>query len=1102
MLMRTGLQLRRYLKSAFSSGKVAVNLSSSLNAGTFHLALILLAALIVLDAEAASPPVINSFNPAFGPVGTVVTITGQNFSAAVSNNVIYFGAVRATALAAATNSLTVTVPFGATAPLTVTTSNLTAASEFPFIVTFNSAQAVATNSFEPRVNFGAPLNPYGLVIGDWDGDGKPDLATIGAGVAKLSLFRNTSTGAVINATSFGTKVDFATGGTPRGVAFADLDGDGKLDLVTANNGPDTVSVFRNISTNGGINTSSFAARADFGVGNAPYAIAIKDLDGDGKPDLVTANGNGDSISILRNTTTNGVISFAPKVDLSVGNNPRKVALADLDGDCKPEILAVNTSSGTLSILQNQSTNSVINTNSFGTKVDFPIASAWDVDVGDLDGDGKLDVVVSGGTEHTMSVLRNLISDGVITTNSFAPRVDFTVGSGSGDQGEAEIIDLDGDGKPDLVAVSKASDAVYVFRNVSTPGDFTTNSFTPSIVFSGGNGTYAVASADLDGDSRPDIVVTDLNSDNIAVLKSAVPIIPIAITSFTPTQAMGGMAITVFGTNLNRAMGVRLNGNRLDFSVTSSTQLSFTLPFCGASSGPIGIETLGGIITSSNAFDVLMSPIVSGTNGFNLEAARCGGGLVTFAVDGIITVTNAQVISLDTTLDGTEHNVTISGGDAVGVFRVNSGVHLTLKNLTIVNGQAVGRGGGIYNDGGIVTVTDCTFSNNQTIGNTSYSTGAGGALCNSSPAFSSPATLIVNNCTFVNNRAVGATGTTPGTPGQVGGNGGSGEGGAIWNNGYLAITNTTLYNNQAIGGAGGRGGQGFDGYTYQYQCGSYCCDPGPFGCNQHCAIYCTGTVYGGPGGNGGNGGDGYGGDIYDASDATIVNATFASGLATGGPGGLAGGNGTYNISGSGSPGANGSGAGGNIYEETGWPLFKNTIVANSTAGGNFAGNGITDAGSNLSSDATLPFTITSNFTNTNPNLGPLANNGGTTLTMALLPGSPAVRAGTPNGAPSADQRGQLRKSLQIDIGAYESPVTPSGIQSRLAATKPAEAGPFELMFTNTPGASFSIWSSTNVTLPFVNWVFSGFAREIAPGQFQFNDKAAANAPQSFYRVSSP
>jgi len=139
----------------------------------------------------------------------------------------------------------------------------------------------------------------------------------------------------------------------------------------------------------------------------------------------------------------------------------------------------------------------------------------------------------------------------------------------------------------------------------------------------------------------------------------------------------------------------------------------------------------------------------------------------------------------------------------------------------------------------------------------------------------------------------------------------------------------------------------------------------------------------------------------------------------------------------------------------------------------------------------------------PKLGPLTNNGGSTLTMALLAGSPAIEAGDDSvlGAPfsiATDQRGFPRRiGVHVDIGAFES--AGSLYISRLNRLA---NGASQIIFNQTPGASFTVLTATNVSLPLSNWTVLGVATEIAPGQFQFNDPQATNSAQRFYRLRSP
>jgi len=320
----------------------------------------------------ASPPTISSFSPTSGPIGTTVTITGTNFSTTAANNIVYFGAVKAVVTMASTTSLSVAVPIGATyQPITVTANGLTAYASKPFIVTFAGGGSITSTSFASKVDFTTGIQPYNIAISDVDGDGKPDLAATNEYSHTVSIFRNTSTSGSVTASSFAPKVDFATGSY--GIAISDVDGDGKPDLVVT--GGNTVSVFRNTSTSGAVTAGSFAPKVDFLTGSSSASsmcVAICDVDGDGKPDLVVANDANDTVSVFRNTSTTGTItanSFASKVDFAAGW-AHSIAVGDVDGDGKPDIVVANANANTISVLKNTSTSGSITASSFAPKVVF------------------------------------------------------------------------------------------------------------------------------------------------------------------------------------------------------------------------------------------------------------------------------------------------------------------------------------------------------------------------------------------------------------------------------------------------------------------------------------------------------------------------------------------------------------------------------------------------------------------------------------------------------------------------------------------------------------------------------------------------------------
>jgi hypothetical protein len=395
--------------------------------------------------------------------------------------------------------------------------------------------------------------------------------------------------------------------------------------------------------------------------------------------------------------------------------------------------------------------------------------------------------------------------------------------------------------------------------------------------------------------------------------------------------------------------------------------------------------------------------------------------VKFACDGTITLGSTIAFWVDTILDGSGHQVTISGGNLVQVFQVNNNVSLTLINLTIANGLSTnGYGGGIYN-GGTVNAMNCHFIANQAQGawggyyGLPGKDGCGGAVYNSG-------TLNIIDCSFAWNSARGGKGgegiMTSYLPAGIGGVGGAGNGGAIYNLGLLAIKGSTFTSNSTIGGTGGFGGGG------------------------------AMSLYPIDGGAGGMGGDGNGSILFNNGSASLVNSTFALNSSIGGAGGPGGGGNQpavpdYGYGKTGPNGLGGSGFGaicdtnGHIYltnctlafnSGTGSTAFGglkisggqlvNTLLATTPPGSNCLGK-ITDAGHNLSSDGSCAFTNIGSRNNVDPKLSPLANNGGPTLTMALLPGSPAIDAGDNASAPPTDQRGVVRPSgVASDIGAYE------------------------------------------------------------------------------------
>ncbi|MEP1791379.1 FG-GAP-like repeat-containing protein, partial [Reichenbachiella sp.] len=613
-------------------------------------------------------PTISSFSPANGPIGTEVTITGTNFDATPANNIVFFGAAKAAVTAATSTSLTVTVPAGATyEPITVLVDGLIAYSQTPFVVTFEGGGTIDANSFDAKVDYVVGTSPNSVSIGDLDGDGKSDLAIVNLLSKTVSIFRNTSQN--IGSVSYATKDDFLIGDDlPTAVSFGDLNGDGKTDMVVANSTNSRVAVFKNTSES--IGSITFASKVEYAVGESPYAVAVGDLDGDGRVDLVVTNLHSNTISVLRNTSSGtDAIHYDERVDYSTGTQPYFVSVGDLDNDGKVDLVTANGGSNTLSAYRNVTTGAGdIN---FATKVDFETGSnPRYVSLSDLDSDDKIDMAVANSSSTTVSVFRNTSTNA--GSIDFSAKVDFLTGDFPY---SVSIGDLSGDGKADLVVANAGVPTVSVMINQST--DIGVIDFDDKVDFTTGTSPRSVSISDLDGDGKSDLVVGNFGGNSISILRNTI----VSNVSSTDTDFLS----YIFPSQSGPAT-FDTDNHTISIEVASGTDLTslvatFTLS-SGATTKANGTTQISG--TTANDFSsqvnytvtsedgstsqvwtvtvtVAGSPIISNIIAADSYLIGSGGYTITATITDNVNLSDVQIFAKKTSeTDYTATAISISG----------------------------------------------------------------------------------------------------------------------------------------------------------------------------------------------------------------------------------------------------------------------------------------------------------------------------------------------------------------------------------------------------------------------------------------------------------
>jgi len=560
-----------------------------------------------------------------GGAGFTLTVNGTGF---VSRSVVHWnGSARVTTFAS-TSKLTANITASDIAM--AHTASVTVVSPGPgggtsnvvyFPITLSSSSVLFSTS-----TYSAGSVPWAVATGDFNRDGKLDLAVTNWGDNTVSIFTGNGDG------TFRALGTAATGQNPQGITAADFNGDGKLDLAVANKSSGTVSILL------GRGDGTFETRTDYSTGPSAQTIAVGDFNRDGKLDLAVANYGPDyensTVSILLG---NGDGTFHPQVAYPAGVNPVGVLVGDFNGDGKLDLAVLDNNQvpGVSILLGNDD-------GTFQNPVAYQVGENPRVGmVADFNGDGKLDLAVANYTDSDISIL---LGNG---GGSFQAPVNYPVGANPNVLWGA---DLNRDGKLDLVTANQGGNSVSVLLG---NGDGTFQAHTD---YSAGQGAQGLAVGDFNADGRLDVAVADNFSNTMSVLLQA-PTVSVSPTSLTFAGQVIGTNSNAQKVTLTNSLPVALNiasisvtgTNATDFSETNNCPSSLAV---GASCtievtfAPTQIGPRTATITiTDNSQDSPQSVALSGTgviSGWNIILSTKS---LTFATQLVGTTSPAQSVTL-------------------------------------------------------------------------------------------------------------------------------------------------------------------------------------------------------------------------------------------------------------------------------------------------------------------------------------------------------------------------------------------------------------------------------------------------------------------------
>jgi hypothetical protein len=482
--------------------------------------------------------------------------------------------------------------------------------------------------FSPALNspFSSGANTYAksLINGDFNADGKMDMAIANQNGNSISIFLGTGSG------NFGAPTNFTVNGFPYCVTACDMNNDGKLDLATANFASNS-----DVSVLFGNGSGSFGAATNYTTGLNPQWVTYGDFNADGNKDLVaTAN---TSVTVFLGSPTG---TLAAPMSFSVGMTPQCVAVADFNSDGNADIASSNRMSFDVAILLGTGTGSFSANTNYTVGAMFPCSIVAD----DFNGDGKADIATSNFDGNNTKNVTVMLNSG--TGTFLAPTVYGMLTNGAASSIDSG--DMNGDGKKDIVIVNNSEIGFLLGNGLGTFGSATayttTSNFTRVII------------QDYNTDGRPDLAISGGNGDNAELWLNRTAV----VIASGPTTFCSGGKVTLRATKGGNSYLWAPGGSIADSLVVTS-------------SGTYSVSINSGLCSSnSTLINVVVNPLPAINIAVN-GSVICAGSTSTLTSSGASTYSwstgaNASAISVNPTIT-TSYSVT--GTDLNGCMNSSS-----------------------------------------------------------------------------------------------------------------------------------------------------------------------------------------------------------------------------------------------------------------------------------------------------------------------------------------------------------------------------------------------------------------------------------------------